>query len=792
MSEQRDAVVRAAAIKKANENKQRRKQRRPAGPPAPEVPPSLPGVTCETFIRGVFGYPDIPDDERVILTIPDPNNPSAAWGSYPVTDSRLAKFRDGAQPWYFGVATYRPPGADGYLPRRREHAVAAYCIVLDDIGTKVKEEPPVGPSWKLESSEGNFQWGYRIHPCDVTTPVGTEHFEACQRGLADAGYTDSGARGTYRVMRVPGSLHRTGFVSRVTEWHPERIWDLDELMAELGVEPAKQRTRTTATVDRAPVALEDIEDPVYDWLVANGHTTGETSDKFVEIICPWASDHSTPGDVAGYTPMGYDQLQQFDRAFSCFHQHCIDSGRDKKQFLAWVAEQGGPNLINKEITMASPINADEIVTFDVPDPLELPDVVMTATGQLAATQLTTSDNVRYVLKELGIGLRYNRMTGLPVFVHPAFTPNDNDQNQVRLLVQDMLTRLRIKSLDRVEDMYNVIAQDGSFHPMVEWIDSKPWDGKDRLAALAATVPTESKLWPVYLRKWLIQAAEAVRGGEDGVERSLPHVLVFVGGQGSGKGRWMRQLAPGFVLADAELHLNSMGAKDQQITVLKYPIAELGEIDSTFKKSEVSALKAFLSRPVDELRQPYARRAIRRPRGTVFAGSVNDATFLNDTTGSRRFWPFELTGMPVWDHGIDMQQVWAQVSVLWKNGEDWNLGDKEDRLRVIEARAFTVVPPEVDMVAGHWELYHHQVANYAVMNKTEIMRVCGIRNPSMAATAHVTEWLTAKLGKPRKLLQRTRCWLFPIGNSAGLVPGVSTVPRDYAQKHVGPFDEDNEA
>ena len=31
--------------------------------------------------------------------------------------------------------------------------------MLDDIGTKCKE-PPVEPSWKLESSRGNEQWGY--------------------------------------------------------------------------------------------------------------------------------------------------------------------------------------------------------------------------------------------------------------------------------------------------------------------------------------------------------------------------------------------------------------------------------------------------------------------------------------------------------------------------------------------------------------------------------------------------------------------------------------------------------
>ena len=39
------------------------------------------------------------------------------------------------------------------------------------------------------------------------------------------------------------------------------------------------------------------------------------------------------------------------------------------------------------------------------------------------------------------------------------------------------------------------------------------------------------------------------------------------------------------------------------------VVELGELDSTFRKSDVVALKAFLSREVDIIRSPYARKAV---------------------------------------------------------------------------------------------------------------------------------------------------------------------------------------
>ena len=62
----------------------------------------------------------------------------------------------------------------------------------------------------------------------------------------------------------------------------------------------------------------------------------------------------------------------------------------------------------------------------------------------------------------------------------------------------------------------------------------------------------------------------------------------------------------------------------------------GEIDSTLKK-EQSALKAFLTSPEDDIREPYAKKSIRRPRTTSFCASVNPYMFLKDSTGNRRFW-----------------------------------------------------------------------------------------------------------------------------------------------------------
>ena len=59
------------------------------------------------------------------------------------------------------------------------------------------------------------------------------------------------------------------------------------------------------------------------------------------------------------------------------------------------------------------------------------------------------------------------------------------------------------------------------------------------------------------------------------------------------------------------------------------------------RSEVTAVKQFLSKQDDIYREPYGRRTIKFPRSCVFCGTTNDSEFLRDRTGNRRFWPVEL-------------------------------------------------------------------------------------------------------------------------------------------------------
>lgn len=130
-------------------------------------------------------------------------------------------------------------------------------LILDDIGTKSKT-PPLEPTWKMETSPGNYQWGYVFS----IQPHYTD-FSAAILAIAAAGYTDPGAINPVRNFRLPGSVNikpeNGNFQARLVEFKPEREFTLENICAALGVVPgpadtARQPIPTPPLLLTLPVA----------------------------------------------------------------------------------------------------------------------------------------------------------------------------------------------------------------------------------------------------------------------------------------------------------------------------------------------------------------------------------------------------------------------------------------------------------------------------------------------------------------------------------------------------------
>jgi len=409
-----------------------------------------------------------------------------------------------------------------------------------------------------------------------------------------------------------------------------------------------------------------------------------------------------------------------------------------------------------------------MINVQIPDPYNLPDAVLTAQGALSSSQMPTIDNIAWLVGQLGVGIRQEINTGRMVLSMAGVVDTPANQSALRGLVLDMALRMRIKAEAAVLDRLEIIAQQNPFHPMEEWLGGLAWDGRDYISELVDTVVSPNALWPVYLRKWLIQTCEAVCGWRDTHERSIPYVLTFTGAQGAGKTSWFKKLGggQGWMMSEAELHLNSASSKDHQIAVLAKPMAELSELDGIFRKSDVSNMKSFISRGVDSIRSPYARAALVKPRMTAFCASVNECEFLNDPTGSRRFWPVEVESVN-YRHNVSVEGVWAQAYELWCIGEDFHLTAGEDAMRVEDADTFAQVSSIEETVVSYLSAHaDYPEEKRRAMNRTEVLDMLyGKKNHSPKDCAEAGRALEKVLGKHRKVNGKQRVWVLPYNGSA---------------------------
>ncbi|MBW4526794.1 MAG: hypothetical protein KME18_16670 [Phormidium tanganyikae FI6-MK23] len=173
-------------------------------------------------------------------------------------------------------------------------------------------------------------------------------------------------------------------------------------------------------------------------------------------------------------------------------------------------------------------------------------------------------------------------------------------------------------------------------------------------------------------------------------------LILQGAQGVRKSTFLSDLAGGAENFDDTL---SGTDRDERAKLHQFWFIEWGEIESIFRKRDISAVKGFLTCRQDNIRLPYGRSTLELPRPSIIVGSTNQDDFLNDPTGARRYWVIPIPK----SHGkIDIEllkkerdQLWAAAYALYKKGEQWHLTDLEEVQAAAIAKQF--------QSADSWEL-----------------------------------------------------------------------------------------
>ncbi|PSB25466.1 VapE domain-containing protein [Chlorogloea sp. CCALA 695] len=141
--------------------------------------------------------------------------------------------------------------------------------------------------------------------------------------------------------------------------------------------------------------------------------------------------------------------------------------------------------------------------------------------------------------------------------------------------------------------------------------------------------SQDQMAQVKLSRWLIGAV--ARALDPGCQ--MDTALVIRGRQGVGKTTFLGAL---FGKYFRTLHSSKNDTEQQRILPQAWG-CKLGEIEATFRTKDISALKAFLTETKNSFRDMCKDLGAPRLRHCVFARTTNETAFLNDPTGSRRFW-----------------------------------------------------------------------------------------------------------------------------------------------------------
>lgn len=227
-------------------------------------------------------------------------------------------------------------------------------------------------------------------------------------------------------------------------------------------------------------------------------------------------------------------------------------------------------------------------------------------------------------------------------------------------------RLIVKNMGSITDGVRHVAFNHTFHPVRDWLQTLQWDGTERRFSWLADYLGVRDCEYARMSGSQFLIALVARVMEPGcIMRQMP---ILEGGQYAGKSTAMRILG-GKWFGDTPIRI---GDKDAYQVLPGKLIYEIAELDA-FNRAESTAMKAFISSPVDTYRASYDRVARDWPRQVVFVGTVNHDEYFKDSTGNTRYvpWRCEQDG-PINLEGLAdaRDQLFAEAYQCYLNKERW--------------------------------------------------------------------------------------------------------------------------
>ena len=239
-----------------------------------------------------------------------------------------------------------------------------------------------------------------------------------------------------------------------------------------------------------------------------------------------------------------------------------------------------------------------------------------------------------------------------------------DHHDTLLLDWLQVHGIGVQHIATISQAVRSVAYANPYHPIRDHFSRLQWDLKPRVSTwLCDYLGVEHNMYAHAVGRVFLVAAVS-RVFEPGIK--YDYCLILEGPQGTRKSTALRTLSePWFAESNYEL-----GSLNSVLSLRGVLLMELPEL-SALEKSQVSAIKQFLSCQEDRVRPPYGKHVIGLPRESVFAGTSNHDTYLQDETGNRRFLPIKtgvLAPIDVDALARDRDQLWAEAVALYYTNE----------------------------------------------------------------------------------------------------------------------------
>lgn len=451
--------------------------------------------------------------------------------------------------------------------------------------------------------------------------------------------------------------------------------------------PAKPSARPTGRGDYTTLDVQA-------WAEAKGlkpRAEGSGEGK-VFVDCPWKHEHT--GGAQG--PLDTYLLQKGDGGkpvFKCSHSHCQGRGfwdllatvGDADRFCQQRFEPPPPPLERGEGAGLSEATPEEVGAAI--QSIAAPGVEWDPVDGHGNPKCGVANALRFLRAAFAERtMRYNELDRqLEIDGVPLDEPAMAKQRE-RLEIVSGQTKWSQNHMDTAVQI--IVSDVEKYHPVREYLRGLVWDGIDRIADLMngpISSPNPLHLHQRYLEIWFISAvARALQPG-----CKVDTALILQGPQGVRKSSFFKCLVPREAWFSDDM--GSLENKDSQMAVGRCWIIEWGELES-LRRSNLGAVKAFLARQTDSFRPPYGRSFVDIPRSSVIVGSTNEAQFLHDPTGSRRFLVIPTTGVDTDAVAGMRDQLWAEAVYRYRSGERWHLNQEETKEQADQNEELTSEDP----------------------------------------------------------------------------------------------------